>query len=62
MINEGGDVSMLHQVTKKEGVVSLVWITLWKTSCFPNFSVYSLNVSSVLDTLLWFFHHSVASL
>lgn len=25
MINEGGDVSMLYQVTKKEGMVSLVW-------------------------------------
>lgn len=25
MINERGDVSMLHQITKKKGVVSLVW-------------------------------------
>lgn len=25
MINEGGDVSMLYQITKKEGMVSLVW-------------------------------------
>lgn len=60
MINEGGGVSMLHQVTKKEGVVGHLSGVDWAFKChFPDFSDSPL-LKGILSTGYFavVFHHS----